>query len=132
LRAASRSGPDRLQFIVDALGLAVRHPLLGLGVGSNKAYSLIPALLSNTGFIGTGVFLAFLGTIAMRTVRGLSARKAWEEKAIGLSLMATSLSVFGTLVVSVGLTALLFPWFWLLLALMVAAYRIEAKTQSGM
>jgi len=129
LLARSRSGPDRLQFIKDALSLAMKHPFLGVGVGGNKAFALIPQLLSNIGFIGTGFFLAFNGIIVVKVFRTSFMRRSREIRSIGTSLIVAFVCTFGTMAVGKSTGSLLFPWYWLLLALMSSFVRVKLDVE---
>lgn len=121
----ARSGPDRLQFIMDALSLAVKHPFLGVGVGGNKAFALIPQLLSNIGFIGTGFFLMFNGVIMVKVFENSFQRRSHAIRSIGTTLIVAFLAIFGTMAVGKSMASLLYPWYWLLLALMSSLARVK-------
>jgi len=126
------SGRVRLQFISDALSIALRYPLLGVGVGGNKAFALIPALLSNIGFLGTGAFLAFNSVILWKAFRVFKTTRSTEVRSICSSLIITFVGMFGVMSIGKSLASLTCPWYWLLLALMVAIYRIEIKSANEM
>jgi len=120
-----QSGPVRLQFISDAMSIALRYPLLGVGVGANKAYALIPALLSNIGFLGTGAFVMFNGTILWKALRVFKTTHSAEIRSISSALIVTFVGMFGVMSLGKSLVSLIYPYYWLLLALMVALYRVE-------
>lgn len=113
------SGPVRLIYARLGWRLALKYPLFGVGWGSNRAPSLLPVMLGNLGFIGTGLFFWFNGIIFSRTVKAYFSTTSTRHTLIahGFVGLLASMLVAGALARPV---ALLHSYFWypLLLAMM--------------
>jgi len=125
LLGTARSGPVRLQFAMDALSLSMRHPLLGVGIGGNKAFALIPSMLSTIGLIGTSCFLMFNAVILLKVLRRSFRRSCCEQRVVGAGLVVAFVSTFGVMAVGESM-GLLLLWYWAVLAMMSSFARLKA------
>ena len=120
LLAESGSGALRYVAAVHALKIFIQHPILGVGIGSNQSLFLPLTLLSNVGLLGTIPFLLFNWNIFRKGMIVYRSTKNSNLAVIALALTVSFVSLFG---VMHSQTSLNFPYYWLLLAMIVVAYR---------
>lgn len=117
----SGSGLTRWTYAMDALKIFLQYPLLGVGIGSNKASSLLPGLLSNAGLIGTALFLAFNAFLIKHTLSLFrNDTLPVEIRVTGLSLSISQILLLGTSLFAKSIGILIYPLYWLLCAMMSA------------
>lgn len=123
LLAKTGSGIIRYNTAMNGLGLFIRHPLLGVGIGSNRTSALIPTLLSNIGLLGTIPFLLFNWIIFRKGLTAYRKAKNSSLAIIALASVVCFVSLFGAMSFGTGVTSLLYLHYWILLAMILAAYR---------
>lgn len=117
----SRSVPVRWQYTVDGFRLFSHYPVLGAGIGSNKASALIISLLSNLGVLGTVMFLAFNVTLLRKCLPvPAQDQESVEPFILQISLFLSLFSVLGAALIGKSIGLLIKPNYWLLCAMIFA------------
>jgi hypothetical protein len=104
----------------------MKSPILGVGYGSHRSASLLVALLSNVGLAGTLAFVLFNVAVIRQGLAVL-----WDARYPELQVMAYALLIamggcFPVIVATQGLNGLMFGWYWLTMASLMALYRERA------
>ena len=111
------SGAIRWHYIVENLRIFVQYPILGVGIGGCRSTATLPALLSNTGVLGTIPFLLFNWYVFKKTLSQYLNSK--QENAVFLgSLLVAFLTIFILRTFACSIASLYFLEYWLLLAMM--------------
>jgi hypothetical protein len=119
LQFRAGSGVIRLRYLTLAFDLFTQRPVLGTGVGSFFGTSVLGTILAETGIAGILMFVA-----ANVSAHWECLRAAYDQPN-GDSFVAIALVVAGVVLVGSSLLAksintLVYPWFWLSLALPIA------------
>ena len=126
LQFQAGSGVLRLQYIVMAFDLFSQRPLFGIGVGSYFGASLLGTLLAETGIAGLTLFV--LSNVSSYWECVEVSEKRSEERILAITFIVANATLLGTAMLAKSVTTLLFPWFWLSLAL-PTALSLQAREQ---
>lgn len=121
------SGLVRYSSAMHGLKLFLRHPVLGVGVGSNRTLSMLVTLLSNTGLLGTLPFLLLNWIVFQKGLRTYCHTNSSTLSAITLALLVSFISLFGVMTFAKARMALMYLFYWLLLAMIVTAHDLYKK-----
>jgi len=126
------SGPIRWQIASHGFELFAQHPLLGVGYGSNRSSTLLTFLLSNVGLLGTLPFFLMNWVVFRKGLSVYQHARNSDLKCIALGLLTSFGTLFGLMQFAKSESSLLYMYYWLLLAMLVASYRImsQERTQS--
>lgn len=119
------SGITRAKYMQLSFDIWRTRPFIGSGVGSHYSTSLLGTLAAETGGIGVGLFFfatftAFQGAFKL----GLQTKQTDNTLSLALGLAGTIL--ISTTLIAKSITALLFPWIWVCVALPIASIINEA------
>lgn len=133
LMFASGSGRIRYVHMAHSIGVFLDRPVLGAGVGSHHAPSVLFTVLAETGIVGTATLFAFVGSV-FRGCVGVAHRGTNRYRDLALPLFVAGTTLFLTNLVAKAMVTFLFPWFWFSLALPIALIHLstleqEAETQ---
>src|SRR5262249_5285757 len=103
-------------------------PLLGVGYGSHRTTALLTSLLTNVGLIGTFVFFWFNWELFRRALHVYRHTVDPTLAAVALATLIALATVLPVLMAASSIITLLFGWYWLLLAMMEATYRLHLVT----
>lgn len=121
------SGTTRLRFMVRTIDLVRTRPLLGVGVGSHHAPSLLFTLLAEVGFLGFTAYVAFHASLFRRCGRFAIVGGAKRIDVLYLALVVAGVTLFLTNLVAKSVSTLMFPWYWFSLALPLALLRYRRR-----
>ncbi|MFT9016019.1 MAG: hypothetical protein ABF990_09825 [Acetobacter sp.] len=115
----SQSYQDRSQVDRDSLALVAQTYGLGVGWGSNRASSLLPGILSNTGLVGGFGLMIFNMTLLRAAVRARRAVPPGPERMVIEGVLPALIG--GLIAACLSSPTLEYLDFYLLIALLVAA-----------
>jgi len=121
------SGKIRAKTAMEGIRVFAESPLLGAGYGSHRTTALSTSLLSNTGIIGTVLFLLFVFSILIPNFT-LDGNANVISRKLALYLTAAYISYLCTCMIGTSIVALIFPWTWTLLAILAANTKLS-KTE---
>lgn len=116
LTFSTGSGNLRAQYIIHSLSLWANRPVVGIGVGTDNGTSFLASTLAETGLLGGGLLL--LSVLYSYRIGILSTTVASNSRGIPLAVAVAT--VCGTAFVARSMSASLFPWLWIALALPAA------------
>jgi len=111
------SGPARWHYAVENFNIFFKYPFLGVGIGSCNSSSMITALLSNTGILGTVSFLLFNFFIFKKTFKKYLTSNA-EEESFYLGLLTIFTTYLALMLFTRSMAGLTTTQYWLLMAMM--------------
>jgi len=120
------SGPIRLKIAMHGLQLFLQHPLLGIGYGSTRSVALSVYLLANVGLLGTVPFFMFNLAVWKKGLK-VYRSPSKEYKSLALGMIGAFTSIFALMQFAKSESSLLFPYYWILLAMIVSVYDISFK-----
>lgn len=119
------SGMSRMQTIeYSFFEVFLEAPLLGVGFGSHRTSALFFTLLANIGIIGLFIFIVFNFFVARRAWMAMVKTDNPKLAQITFSILLSYLSIIPLLLFVKGLVSILFGWYWMLMAMMEACYRL--------
>ena len=119
LQFKTGSGTLRWRYIEMAFALFPQRPLFGIGVGSYYGASLLGTLLAETGLVGLTAFVLSHLTAYRECLR--AARDGPSEYgSLSIAFVVSSTTLLGASLLAKSIATLMFPWFWLSLALPIA------------
>jgi len=121
------SGFVRLATVASGVEVFSKSPLLGVGYGSHRTGSLLTSLLSNVGVLGTSAFFLFNGLVFARGVKVCRRSGNRELVSITFALLVSFATLFPTMLIGMTMVAIVQGWYWLLMAMMGACYRIHLQ-----
>ena len=119
LQFQAGSGTLRLQYLELALDIFSQRPVFGVGVGTYYGATLLGTLLAETGIVGFSVFVLAHITAYWDCLRMRDSVNS-QTFSISVALVVSSATLLGTVMLAKSISTLLFPWFWLSLALPTA------------
>lgn len=122
------SGATRMKTVIYSLKLFFELPVLGVGYGSHRSGALITALLSNIGTVGTLAFFTSMCFYIIECTRTVQHAVTNYRASIAQATCIALILWLCLSAVSVSIIAFLFPWFWLLLALIHACGNVPENT----
>lgn len=111
------SGPTRWHYALENCKIFCKYPFLGVGIGSCNSSSMITALLSNTGILGTISFLLFNFCISKKIFKLYLISKA-EEGMLYLALLTVFSTYLILMLFTRSMSGLTTTQYWLLMAMM--------------
>jgi len=117
--------PVRMQSFEYSISVFAHSPIMGVGYGSHRTNSLLTSMLSNVGLIGTASFLWFNWVLFSRALHVYRHSANATLASVALATMIALATVLPILLAAVSILALVFGWYWMLLALMEATYRVH-------
>jgi hypothetical protein len=119
LQFKTGSGTLRLRYIEMAFDLFPQRPLFGAGVGSYYGASLLGTLLAEIGVIGFAAFVLAHVSAYWECLRA-SRDRIDGQGSVAIALVVSSVVLLGSSLLAKSISTLMFPWFWLSLALPIA------------
>jgi len=119
LTFAEHSGETRIEYLLHSFKVLEIRPLLGVGVGSHSAPSMLATILVESGLLGLLMFVGLATTIFTRT-RSQTLANIKDKSLVGIILLVGGVSTFSTLFLVHPIGSLQQPWFWVSLALPLA------------
>jgi O-antigen ligase len=113
------SGTLRLRYIEMAFDLFPQRPLFGAGVGSYFGASLLGTLLAEIGLVGFAAFVLAHVSTYWECLRA-SRDRIDGQGSVAIALVVSSVVLLGSSLLAKSISTLMFPWFWLSLALPIA------------
>lgn len=124
------SGPVRFHYIMENLKIFSQYPILGVGIGSNKSTAMMPALLSNTGLMGTIPFLLFNFYI-FRKAFGYYLKAKDIDMVISSSLISAFITLFALMFIAKSIGTLYTTHYWLIMAMMSSIYILNPEVNKN-
>lgn len=122
------SGASRLSAIKYTFNeVFMKAPILGVGYGSHKTSALFFTLLANVGIVGLTMFLWLNIFIFRRAWKAMVFTRTPDLAQITFAIITSYLSMMPLLLFVKSLVSILFGWYWLLLAMLEACYRLYKK-----
>jgi len=130
-KSESRSYQDRLGSDLRAVGILLDTGGLGAGLGSNRPSSFLTWLLSNTGVVGSGLFILAFGSLLKRAHVCVAASALNERKRALISAALWALAIHLVAKV-ISQPDLAFPTLWIWVLMLVVPMRVAwLDAQSG-
>lgn len=125
----SLSGSGLIRYEVNkvAIDAFLQLPLLGVGYGSNRTTSLFFSLLSNVGLIGMLTFLMFNYMVVSYKL-SLDNRLRCYSTSYAIAIIVWLIMSF----IATPVVALIFPWYWMLVVLLLASRNIGSQQPKNM
>jgi len=121
------SGLVRTKTVQSGVEIFLQSPILGVGYGSHRTASLLTSLLSNVGAVGTLAFLWFNVVIFRRGLLACRRSANPEMVSISYALLVSLATLLPVMLIGKSMIALIHGWYWLLLAMLEACYRIYRR-----
>jgi len=126
------SGSVRSMTVQSGVQVFLQSPILGVGYGSHRTASLLTSLLSNVGAVGTLAFLWFNALIFRRGLRVCRRSANPELVSISYALLISLATLLSAMLIGKSIIALIHGWYWLLLAMQEACYRLYRREAVAM
>jgi hypothetical protein len=116
------SGETRYYVNLHGFGVFLQAPIFGVGYGSNRSMAVSTFLLSNTGFVGTMLFIGVvfsalkLGFVNASSLVPHSAPTKY--RAIYSGYLSSLITVFALMLFAKSESSLLFLYFWILILML--------------
>ena len=133
LTELSGSGLVRFTIVAQNFQNFLESPILGLGYGSERSLALSAFLLSNTGLAG---FLSFnfFGLVLMKKMWDImkSSFASADQRTLALGLFISFGTMFTLMQFAKSESSLLFHYFWIIAACMLALHRIYKSQKKAL
>jgi hypothetical protein len=121
----SGSGLVRFTIVAHNFQNFLTSPILGLGYGSERSLALSAFLLSNTGLVGYVSFTLFAFLLMKKMWNIITSFSIGSEyRTVALGLFLSFGTMFALMQFAKSETSLLFHYFWIIAACMLALHRI--------
>lgn len=132
LTELSGSGLVRFTIVAQNFQSFLESPILGLGYGSERSLAVSAFLLSNTGLVGFCSF-TFLGLFLMKKMWNIMKSKyaSPDQKTYALGFFISFGTMFTLMQFAKSESSLLFHYFWIIGACMLALYRIHKSQKQA-
>lgn len=122
LTFSAGSGAIRLRYIGQSMEILAARPLLGVGIGGWYGLSVAGTILGETGLVGFVLFVGAYLAIFYRLLRSSRDEVPTPERVQATALLIAGVTILTTTLLAKTITALRFPWFWMLTSVPIAMY----------